>query len=182
MNNKFFLDSNIFVCSFDAGARRSGIALGTTFFLVIRSLAMSHSTLLFRIILTTILLLLVGRAANSQTSTACQDGALPTASLTVVATGTPPPKVGLNVSLSTVDSGRPGKRISSQDTKSGEQVEFSSLCPGEYIVQINGAYMQVPSTVEVDCGYIARKKIKLRAKEARKLALLVRWKKGTVCL
>lgn len=127
-----------------------------------------------RIALIAILCFFGATSVKCQTVTPCKGGASPAVSLTIVATATPPPHIGLRIAISRVGAENENQELQYKLTRSGDSVEFSGLCPGDYLLVIRGSDTS-------DCGYRTSRKIHVREKEKQEVRLRVRWKKGDIC-
>ncbi len=127
-----------------------------------------------RIALIAILYFFGATSVMCQTVTPCNGGASPGVSLTIVATATPPPHIGLKIAIYKVGTQNENQELQYKLAQSGDSVEFSGLCPGDYLVVIRGSEIS-------DCGYRTDRKIHVGEKEKQVVRVRVRWKKGDIC-
>lgn len=125
-----------------------------------------------RIVLSALLCLLSSASGTCQDVATCNSGTSPV-TLTIIATATPPPHIGLRIALSNLRPKNESHELRYKLAQSGRPLEFPGICPGDYLVVVR-------SDVG-DCGYRAEKKIHVREKGKQKLRLRVRWKKGDIC-
>jgi hypothetical protein len=113
-------------------------------------------------------------SANAQSVASCTGASLATVSVVVTAISKPPNPTGLRIAIVPVASKGRGLELHYKLVASGEPTKFEDICPGKYSVIVRGAGIS-------GCGYIADKDIVLHEKEARKLKLTIRWRRGSIC-
>jgi hypothetical protein len=106
-----------------------------------------------------VLFLLLGPIVKSQAPTAeCSEGG--TGRATLVAVVTEPALPGLRVSL--FSEMHPDKRIAMQAVPLVPgPVEFSHLCPGNYVIELSAS----------DCTYYSKRKVRIRSAETKRVKL-----------
>jgi hypothetical protein len=110
---------------------------------------------------------------NAQPVASCTGGSLATASVEVTAISRPANPTGLRIAIIPVASKGRGVELQYKVGATGKPVKFGDICPGKYSVIVRGAGIS-------DCGYFADKDIVLHEKEARRLKLTVKRKRGSI--
>lgn len=135
---------------------------------------MTTKFLILRLLHAPVLICFAAISANAQSVASCPGGSLATASVVITAMSKPPNPTGLRIAIVPVASKGRSVELQYKLVASGEPTKFEDICPGKYSVIVRGASVS-------DCGFIADKEIVLHEKEARKLKLTVRWKRGSIC-